>query len=130
MLALFLEMLLEVLFSGGLELLLELIDGFNRTREHRAIAILSFIGLGILGGLLTGFLAPRPVLTPVLFPGVSVLILPALLALLMSAWGHVRSERGKTVSHLATWYGGAALGLGLAAGRLLVLALTRQVGAP
>ena len=129
MLALVLEILFEVLFSGGLEFLLELFDGFNRTRENRAVAILSFLGLGILGGLVTGFLAPHPVLSPWLFPGVSLLILPAFLALLMNAWGHLRSERSKTVSHLATWYGGAAMGLGLAAGRLLVLALTRKPGA-
>jgi len=119
--------LFEVMFSGALEFLFELNDAFNKSRELRSAALVWFIILGVIGGAITGFLAPRPVLSAGPFPGVSLLILPIFLAIMMNAWGYLRAERDKTVSHLATWYGGATLGVGLAAGRLLVLAFTGEM---
>jgi hypothetical protein len=60
---------------------------------------------------------------------VSLLLVPAALAGIMEAWGHFRQGRTKNVSHLATWYGGAALGLGVAAGRLVGLTFVHDVRA-
>jgi hypothetical protein len=65
-------------------------------------------------------------LPPGPFTGVSVFILPIVLAGGMSLVGWAR---GAARSHLASWYGGASLGLGLAVGRLIGLAFVAEVRA-
>ena len=54
----------------------------------------------------------------------SLLILPAVLAVCMAIFGWAR---GTARSHLASWYGGAAFGLGLAAGRWIGLAFIAEI---
>jgi hypothetical protein len=52
---------------------------------------------------------------------VSLVITPALLGMAMHFVGQLRNRSGSSVSHLATWYGGVALGAGLAFGRFMSL---------
>jgi hypothetical protein len=80
-------------------------------------------------GALSVVIAPTRVIPSRLFPGVSLLVVPLAIGLSMEAWGRLRSNRSKNVSHLGTWYGGGALGLGLAGGRLAALAFAADVAA-
>lgn len=121
--------LLEVLFSGVLEFLFEVTKVFDSERDLRLPAVIWFLLIGLAGGLLTGVVAPDRVLDPGPFPGVSLVFVAILLGAGMQVWGALRSQQEKRISHLATWYGGAALGLGLAAGRLIVLAFIRDLRA-
>jgi hypothetical protein len=106
------------------EFLMELTNVVNSERELKPAAVVWFVFLGIAGGLGTGAVAPDPVLAPGPFAGVSLLIAPSVLALCMTVIGW---SRGTGRSHLASWYGGAALGFGLAVGRLIALAFVAEV---
>jgi hypothetical protein len=39
----------------------------------------------------------------------------------LELWGTLLGRRGRSTSHLATWYGGSSMGFGLAAGRLAMM---------
>ena len=80
-------------------------------------------------GALTVIVAPERWFAPPAFPGMSLVVLPLTLGAVMEGWGRLRDRGQKNVSHLGTWYGGAALGFGLAAGRLVGLAFAADVRA-
>ena len=106
------------------EWLFEFTDALSRDETLMPAALVWFVLLGLVGGIMTGGIAPDRMLPPGPFTGVSVLVLPLALAAGMSIVGWAR---GASSSHLATWYGGAAIGLGLAVGRLLGLAFVAEV---
>lgn len=55
-------------------------------------------------------------------PGLSLILLPLSLALVMHIWSRTTGSATRAKpSYLATWYGGAVIGIGLAAGRLFGL---------
>jgi hypothetical protein len=108
------------------ECLLEVTDAVNAEDDLKPAAIVWFALLGLVAGVATCGIAPDRVLVPQGFPGVSVLIVPCLVGGAMAIIG---SGRPTARSHLATWYGGAALGLGLAVGRLAGLAFVADVRA-
>ena len=108
------------------ELVLEFTGAVSRDAELRPVAVVWFVVLGLAGGFVTGGLIPDRMLPPWPFKGVSVLILPVALAGLMAIVGSARTTSG---SHLASWYGGAAIGFGLAIGRLCGLAFVAGVRA-
>jgi hypothetical protein len=120
-------LVLDVVLSTVLELLFEVTRSFDSDRELRGIAVVWFALLGFGGGLLTGVLLPSRLLDPGVFPGVSLLVAPAAVGAVMQVVGGLLSRRARHVSHLATWYGGAAVGLGLASGRLVVLEFIHDV---
>ena len=91
----------------------------DRTRREPAVVWLTFLGFG-LAFVFTLF-TPERILAPGPIPGVSVVLLPAILAYAMQIWGWSRASRRQPMSHVATWYGGAALGTGLAFGRLITM---------
>ena len=87
-------------------------------RMPGSVAI-SWIGiLGVVAGIATGFAVPTRLLPQGPFLGVSVVALPVLLGGVAELLGRSDARANRRRSHLATWYGGALLGLGLAAGRL------------
>ena len=121
-------LLLDVVFSGILEILFEVTKSFDSDRQLRSAAMVWFATLGFGGGLLSGAFVPDRLLDPAPVPGISLVVAPVAIGAVMQLWGMVRS-RTSEVSHLATWYGGATLGAGLAAGRLVALAFIRDVRA-
>jgi len=108
------------------ELVFEFTDTLSHDRELKPAAVAWFLLLGLVGGVSTGGLLPDRMLPPGPFTGVSVVILPVVLGAGMAIVGAVRRPAS---SHLASWYGGTALGLGLAVGRLVGLAFVAQVRA-
>ena len=106
------------------ELLLEITRVVNAEKELKPAAGAWFVILGVVFGVATAALVPDRVLPQGPFEGMSLLILPAVLAVSMSIFG---SARGTARSHLASWYGGSALGLGLAVGRYMGLAFVAEI---
>ncbi len=122
-----LQLLLDVVGSTILELVLEFTRVLNTERDLRPAAVVWLVVLGLCGGVLSGAIAPDRVLRPGPFRGVSLVVVPAVLAAAMHLCGSWRSRHDATISHLATWYGGTAFGIGLAGGRLAVLAFASEV---
>ena len=118
----------DVVFSTVLEVVFEVTNTFDSDRELRGVALAWFAILGFAAGLVTGLVVPVRLLEPGPWPGVSLVVVPVVVGAAMQLWGVVRGRRSE-VSHLATWYGGATVGLGLAAGRLVVLGFIRDVQA-
>jgi hypothetical protein len=119
--------LFDMLFSTILEVLFEITKTFDSDRDLSVVAVVWFAIIGFGGGLLTGMVAPDRLFDPGPFPGASLLALPLVLGTLMQIWGMLSSRRATDTSHLASWYGGATLGLGLASGRWTILAFIREV---
>ena len=119
--------LFEILFDLVVEVVLEAFFSLFRALDEDEgawpLAVLLFLAVGFLVGGVTGFVFPQRMLAQGPFLGVSLLLVPALLGAFMELWGAFLGRRGRHTSHLATWYGGASMGLGLAAGRLVALHL-------
>ena len=112
------ELLVYVSGAGSLASELENRDQFTIERDRRALALFAFLLLGFAVGAVSGIVVSQLVLPFRPFKGVSLVLLPVFLG---GAMEGLRRVRPSSRSHLATWYGGATLGIGLAAGRLLVL---------
>jgi hypothetical protein len=121
-----LDALLQIVWFGlDLLLLLGLDSSFGmRGREDASrstpasqLVVGAVVGFGV--GFLFGYAIPGPILPAPLVPGMSLLLVPVLLSGAMQMWGVSRKRRGFAPSSLATWYGGAAVGFALAAGRLV-----------
>ena len=128
---LLLELLLWFILDIALEIVGEIILSLTRVlNEEEAawpVAIVWFIVIGLVLGAGSTFIATERVLQKGPFLGVTLVVVPALLGAVMETWGRVRTSRNHTISHLATWYGGASMGLGLAGGRLGVLMLMKAL---
>lgn len=106
------------------EFLAEFTNVLNTDEELKPAAVVWFILLGLAGGFATAAVVPDRLLPPGPFEGISVLILPIFLGAGLAVVGLVR---GAARTHFASWYGGAAVGLGLAVGRLIGLAFVAEV---
>jgi hypothetical protein len=118
--------LLDLLASGLLDVLLDSIPSSQNPREvarwrlDRETFLALLVGLAL--GLLSGWVVPRRLFPTEYFRGTSIVFVPILVGLGMHGWGKLRARQGRRTSAVATWYGGGAFGLGLAAGRLFLLA--------
>jgi hypothetical protein len=113
------ELILEIVASIVFEVVLAFTHALDKDKGDRGSAAF----LLSVTGVFYGALVLSPIRLPLKFsPVVSLFALPVFVGLAMLCWGQVRTKRGKSLSHLGTWYGGAALGAGLAAGRVVVLA--------
>jgi len=119
---LLLDLVVEIVSEG----ILELTRVLNEAESPKPVAIVWFIIVGSALGAASALLAGWRILDPGPFLGVSLLAVPAFLGGVMEVCGRLRS-RQHAISHLATWYGGASMGLGLASGRLGALFLLKAV---
>ena len=106
------------------EFLAEFTRIVDSDQDLKPVAVVWYVLLGLLFGFLTITAFPDRLLSPEPFRGVSMLILPIVLGAGLALVGFLR---GATRSHFASWYGGAAMGVGLAAGRLIGLAIVGEV---
>jgi hypothetical protein len=120
-------MFFDLLFSASLEFLVELTKILDSDKVFREVATIWLCVVGAGVGGLSAWVAPLRILPsgPVL--GVSIVTVPIVVGCAMQLWGLARQRREQKVSHLATWYGGAALGLGLALGRLVGLRILKAL---
>lgn len=108
------------------EFLLEVTRILNEDKQATPVAITAFVVGGALLGAVSGAILSSRVVPNGAPLGISLIVTPVVFAALAHIGGGLRSRRHQ-ISHLATWYGGAAMGLGLAAGRLGALRMMGQV---
>jgi len=106
------------------EFVAEFTKVLNTDEQFKPAAVVWFILLGLGGGFATAAVVPDRFLPPGPFEGVSVLILPFFLGAALAFVGWIR---GPARTHFASWYGGAACGVGLAVGRLMGLAFVAEL---
>jgi hypothetical protein len=120
------EILLEFLLSGVLDVLLELLyQGFGTSRNARdRHPVLGGLGVLVIGGVaggLTTLAIPNRLFGSPILPGASLLISPMLNGLLMHRYGMWRTRRQLGHSFIATFWGGALFSFGFAAVRFAML---------
>ena len=113
---LFAELFIEGLLDG---LWAEWSESHGREKHHPAAAAFGYLILGAFLGGLSVWLLPQRILSPVPIEGLSLLVNPLVAGLAMEFWGRYRSARGHAITNLATWFGGAALALGISLVRFL-----------
>jgi hypothetical protein len=113
---------IEIFCSGGVDL------SVGRQREAadepwgRGFQLTLAGLLTLLLGLLSSLAVRHRVLPNPSRSGLSMILVPLVLACVMHVWGRVTGATTRPKrSYLATWYGGALMGAGLAAGRLFGL---------
>jgi hypothetical protein len=108
------------------EFVFEITGAVNTEREATPAAVVWFVVLGLAVGGASAAAVSYKLLPPAPVPGLSLVVLPVLMSLFL--WWFGKERKGNS-SHLATWYGGAALGIGLAAGRFVGLVFVASVRA-
>ena len=94
---------------------------FGSEEMPGAVAVTWIAVGGFVAGAAAALGIPRRILPPVAFMGVSLLVAPAILGGAMELVGRRDARGRRPPSHLATWYGGATFGLGIALGRLGIM---------
>lgn len=94
---------------------------FSRENLDPVVATLGYLLLGAFLGGLSAPMLPRRLLRPGPFPGVSLFLSPLVTGAALECWGRYRRRAGHATTNLATWYGGAALALGAALARFLLV---------
>jgi hypothetical protein len=119
------------LLDLAIEILGEILLGFTHLMSQqdmpRPVAVAWFLALGTGLGAASTLVFGTRLMPPGPFLGVSLLLVPILLGATMEYVGRARASEAHAVSHLASWYGGGAMGLGLASGRLGMLLLLKTV---
>jgi hypothetical protein len=118
------ELAIEIFGSIFLEMILAVTRVLDEDEGAKVPSAFLLSMVGVVLGALSVVLAPSRLFSSRLLPGASLLIVPVVLGLAMEGWGRLRANRSKNVSHLGTWYGGGALGAGLA---VVVLLPSRSV---
>jgi hypothetical protein len=111
------QLLAEAIIGPLLEVALEpIFKAASKTRLPLFALTMILVGGFAVGLMLSALFSER--LIPPLLPGASLVLSPLILGFLMRAFGRWREGTGHNPTALATFAGGAALGLGIAAGRL------------
>jgi hypothetical protein len=118
------QLLLELFFQSGLELLWEFGAAeykgtYERRNHHIVVAALGYFVIGVALGALSLLFWPQRFFKSGPIPGLSLFISPAFVGAAMHAYGQWRRMRGRVTTNLATFVGGAAFALGTALVRFL-----------
>ncbi|TAK06720.1 MAG: hypothetical protein EPO39_08170 [Candidatus Manganitrophaceae bacterium] len=120
LLQLVVEIFSQVLFEIVAELGLESLKAaFERPNRHPVLASLGYLLLGAVFGGVTLFVRRGKFFQPGPMPGLSLIVSPLCVGLIMEAWGRFRRDHGHTTTNLATFSGGAAFAFGTAIIRFL-----------
>lgn len=121
---------LDVIVELGLLLLfwtIACVGSASLTRPMTTAVAATWTGVGgFAAGVASGFAASFRILPAGPIRGISLVLTPLLLALVMELVGRHDVRTRGWHSFLGTWYGGGLFGLTLAAGRVFAL---RQLGA-
>jgi hypothetical protein len=114
-----LQLLIEFLFQGLLEVLWELVSSsykatYGRSNHHPLVAAVGYLLVGAALGAASLLIWPDRFFQPGSIPGVSLVVGPLVAGVAMHAWGAYRKTHGHVTTNLATFLGGAAFALGTA----------------
>lgn len=113
----------DLVFSLAMDVAFDAGSGHTRRKDTGHAEVVSAGLLAAAVGFFTGCVLPDRLLPRGPFPGVSVIAAPVLLGTSMHLWGNYRRNHDRGPSGLATWSGGGVIGLGLALGRIVGMAL-------
>ena len=124
LLELLIQLVAELILGPTIELIGELLP--RPARSTRPSVFIFGLFMLVLSGvsialLISFFFEAR--LLPASLPGLSLALTPLALGTVMHFFGRWRAANGHRPTVLATFAGGAALGLGLASGRLAAVVL-------
>ena len=115
-LELFFELFAQILIEAGMATAQEALGRHNRN------PLLATIGYFLLGGILGAlslWLLPARIFGGAPASGISLIVGPLVMGIVMQLWGGLRRAQGHRTTNLATFYGGAAFALGVAVVRML-----------
>ena len=118
LLELLLELVLVPLFELAFEGLAKVVD------SERGLPLAIVVLVGAFTGLVFSVFFPSPLLTPII-PGSSLLLSPLILGGAMHLFGRWRALHDHLPTSLATFTGGAVLGLSIAGARLVAVLLSQ-----
>lgn len=111
-----LPLALDVILANGAGILRESVvaygDSFDRNNPDALQANVGFLLLGGVMGLAVSAVFPERVIPEVISPVVGLLLAPVATGFAMRVWGQSRRKRDLKTSRLATFVGGASMGLG------------------
>ena len=110
----------EICLPVGGEILIDLgitstSESFQqRSRAHPVLAGIGVLLLGGISGAMTRLVLPAPIFPPGPVRGLSLLLSPLVTGVVMDRYGAWRDGRGAPRSFVATFWGGALFGFGMA----------------
>lgn len=101
------QVIIEVLVFFGYESLASSFKEYKSANKY--LAIIGCLLLGAVFGLTTYFIYPHPIIKKSLFPGISLIVSPLIVGLVMKKLGDVRIKSSKRISILLTFRGGSCI---------------------
>jgi hypothetical protein len=119
-----LQIVIEVLGEGIFAVFGELFSGiyqeaFNRRNQKPILARIGLCLAGCAVGGVTLLVWPNRALRNTERTGLSLVLSPLCVGWLLERWGRWRTDRGHSISNLATFGGGAAFAFGMALVRFM-----------
>jgi hypothetical protein len=110
-LELFGEAIVQILMEAGLATAQE---AAGRENRNPALATIGYLMLGGVLGALSLWLLPARLFGVSPATGISLIVSPLVMGIVMRLWGGLRRAQGHRTTNLATFHGGAAFALGVA----------------
>jgi hypothetical protein len=120
----FLEVVLQVLFEGLIEVAWEALAGSKRkTAVSPWLSGIALLMVGAAAGGVSAVVFPQRLTGIPRVPGLSLILAPLVTGTAMQGFGNWRRSRGRKPSRLASFWGGAAFAFGMALVRFLIVGI-------
>lgn len=113
------QMFFEILIALGYESIASSFKGRKEVNKYLALAGCFLLGSFI--GLLSYLIYPNYIIKITYLHGISLFVSPVIVGLIMKKWGETRIESNKSISILATFWGGAIFAFAYSLVRFLLL---------
>jgi len=116
------EIIIQIIIEGLLFFGFDSLAGSFKEYKiaNKYLAITGCFLLGGIVGLISYSIYPHPIVKSTFFPGISIIISPVFVGLVMKKLGDVRIKSGKRISILLTFLGGAVFAFAYALVRFLL----------
>jgi len=120
----FLEVVLQVLFEGLIEVAWEALAGSKRkTAVSPWLSGIALLMVGAAAGGVSAVVFPQRLTGILRVPGLSLILAPLVTGTVMQGFGNRRRSQGRTPSRLASFWGGAVFAFGMALVRFLIVGI-------
>ena len=118
-----LEIALEIIIPLIAEFFSENISGylFKHKTANKFLALFGYTILGGLFGFLSYLIYPKRIINTGSLSGISLVVSPLIVGLIMKKWGKRRINSKKNITALATFLGGALFAFSYSLVRLLLI---------